>query len=78
MKKRKMIEASPELKDCVRKIMQYKYIEVITDRLYEENKITEFEHKILIKKIDKQINLLSKDLEVLKDGLRQKDSGNLH
>ena len=78
MKKRKMIKASPELKDCVKKIMQFKYIQILIEKLYKENKIREFEHKILTKKFDKQINLLSKDLEVLKDGLRQKDSGDLH
>ncbi len=78
MKKGKMIKASLELKDCVKKIMQFKYIQILIEKLYKENKITEFEHKILIKKFDKQINSLSKDLEVLKDGLRQKDSRDLH
>ena len=78
MKKVKMIEAPQEIKDCVRKIMQYKVIQVACDKLVDERKYTEIECNAFKKACDKEIDKLEKELEVWRNELRQKDSGDLH
>ncbi len=78
MKKEKMIEAPQEIKDCVRKIMQYKVIQVACDKLVDEGEYTEIECNAFKKACDIEIDKLEKELEVWRNELRQKDSGDLH
>lgn len=65
MKKELNNKASFELDECSRKILQYKLIEVIFQKLYKENEITEDEYHRFIKVCEEKIKELLKEWEVL-------------
>ena len=78
MKKGKMLKATPKIKDCARKILQYKVIQVACDKLVDEGKYSEIECNAIKSACDKEIEVLQKELEVLIDELRKKNSRDLH
>ena len=65
MRKRLINETAFELDECSRKILQYKLIEVIFQKLYRENEITENEYHRFIKVCKEKIKELLKEWEVL-------------
>lgn len=65
MKKRLISETPFKLDECSRKILQYKLIEVIFQKLYKENEITEDEYHRFIKVCEEKLKELLKEWEVL-------------
>lgn len=61
-----------ELDPTIQEIINIKYVEVLMDKLYNEELITTKEHELLIKQCEKELNEKIKEMEVL-NGKENKD-----